>query len=252
MSDVVFTHPQIGRSLTVNTGANQIEWGYGLNTQRYPTYGGEVVQILSAYADVLTIQGDLQDYSKMEEVYKWFLEYMQKASQGVLGVRYTEDPVTLSYPERGWILKIQPTALPGFRYATEVVAPSYQIQAYVVEQDNDMAQFTLQTVLTDGFDFNLVNAGMGFDDANPFSDPAAANAQYDPVENLNQIGDFYQNLIPSYLKDGTDFTVSSTPFSQPANNSSNSGVSKGQKTQQQGKNPKGKGKTKGGTHKNGR
>jgi hypothetical protein len=76
MPTVRFSHPTIDAiksPLRISTGANEITWGYGLNYQTYPTYGGEVTQILSAYTDDLVIQGDVSSYSKMEEIYEWFL-----------------------------------------------------------------------------------------------------------------------------------------------------------------------------------
>lgn len=63
-----FYHPEVGY-LRVNTGADRMAWGYSLNTAVYPTYAGEVVQILSCYIDNLEITGSIQTYADLEEIY---------------------------------------------------------------------------------------------------------------------------------------------------------------------------------------
>src|ERR1700756_4389028 len=116
MAVCIFHHHFISPDLYVQTGADNINWTYTLNTQRYPTYGGEVVQILSCFIDTLTIQGTVarqqsRDTSKpqsdagMEDIYKWFLQYMQIASQGRKGTTaYSERYIKFTYPARGWSL----------------------------------------------------------------------------------------------------------------------------------------------------
>ena len=54
---LVFRHPSLRRRLYVTHGATEIRWSYNLNTVTTPTYGGEVVQILSAYVGPMTITG---------------------------------------------------------------------------------------------------------------------------------------------------------------------------------------------------
>lgn len=205
MPAVTFYHPDVtpNPDLTVHTGANQITWGYGLNTQTTPTYGGEVVQILSAYIDDLEISGDVGTYGKAEEIYTWFLKYMQIASQGGTGAgKFIETPIRFQYPERGWTLDIRVTELPGFRQATEIVAPSWQIKAAVVEGDPSMERLTRDTVVN-GFNFNRLHGGIGYDDDNPFTN-AFADPKYDPQEYAGEITDFYQQLLPSYLRGDFD------------------------------------------------
>lgn len=201
MPEVYFNHPYLG-SLIVETGANMITWGYGLNTIATPTYGGEVVQVLSAYTDQLQISGDVKTYEKMEEIYKWFLKYMQIATQAG---NFNTDPVTMDYPERGWTLKLKPTGLPGFKYATDIVAPTWQLQAYVVEEDPEMNSLTMEQAIANNFDFTQLHAGIGYDEDNPFTDPAAKDSDYNLEETQGKLTDFYSNLIPSYLEG--DFTT---------------------------------------------
>jgi hypothetical protein len=155
-------------TLTVETGANEIAWSYGLNTQTYPTYAGEVVQILSTYIDTLTITGEVRSYAKMEEIYRWFLFYIQDATQG----GRSEEPVYMKYPHRGWTLTIQPIQLPGLRYGRDVVIPTWQMQAHVIDPDPEQAELTIDAAMNPEMaNFRTLTADIGFRQANPFSDP---------------------------------------------------------------------------------
>lgn len=163
-----------GRKLVVETGANQIGWSYKLNTQTYPTYGGEVVQVLSTYIDVLEVQGDVVGYAKMEEIYKWFLYYFQAATQGFpgSGPSYSEEYVLMTYPHRGWTLKIQPIALPAMRYGRDIVVPQWQMQAHIIDPDPEITELTLDSANAELVEFGLLKADVGFRrEGNPFSDP---------------------------------------------------------------------------------
>lgn len=202
MPDLIFTHPRIDDTLTVTTGADQIQWSYGLNHVTYPTYGGEVVQILSCYIDDITIEGTVGNYLAMERIYSWFLEYVQIASQGTGEAKYRDEPVTCSYPERGWIFKIKPYQLPGYRLATELVAPTWKIVARVVEPDGGMTSLTMANASQSLRDFGHMNAGIGYVEDNPFSDPfpkkrgtGLKQAQEDA---LQKVGDYFSSLIPAY------------------------------------------------------
>lgn len=142
MAVIQFHHDYLPTDLYVQTGADSINWTYTLNTQRYPTYGGEVVQILSCFVDTLTITGTCErqwtgDFANpgMEDIYRWFLGYMQVASQGGKGtVHYTERYITMLYLERGWVLDFQLQNLPGYMLDRDTPAPTWQIAGKVVEQ----------------------------------------------------------------------------------------------------------------------
>jgi hypothetical protein len=195
MPEITFSYPHIneGDPLRIRTGANNISWAYNLNTQRYPTYGGEVVQVLSVNIDNLRIDGDVESYAKMEEIYRFFLKYMQRATQGAGGVAYDESPVTMTYPERGWTLQIQPLGLPGLRYGRDVVVPTWNLQANIVEPDPDMGSLSIDHALNveEGSaleEFHRVEANIGYRFANPYSDPlgilTAAEHESYPGANL--------------------------------------------------------------------
>lgn len=182
MPAITFQHAKIARTLTVETGANNISWSYNLNTQSYPTYGGEVVQVLSTNIDQLTIQGEITSYAKMEEIYRWFLEYMALATQGYGNQPgYNESSVIMLYPHRGWQFSLKPISLPNMRYGREVVVPEWQMVAEVVVPDPETQQLSVDQALgslvsgdIDTFKTWSATADIGFRAQNPFSDPNSA------------------------------------------------------------------------------
>jgi hypothetical protein len=173
--NIVFTHPNIAESLVITTGANRISWAYNLVTQAYPTYAGEVVQVLSVNIDNLEITGDVRSYKEMEKIYRWFLLYLQKATQGNNQDAYVSQPVKMEYPHRGWTLFIKPIALPGMRYGRDVVIPTWTMTAHVEDPDPEQRALTIDHAINgDVENFKArVSANIGFRQANPFSDPLA-------------------------------------------------------------------------------
>jgi hypothetical protein len=181
MPSLIFQHAKIDRALTVETGANNISWSYNLNTQAYPTYGGEVVQVLSTNIDQMTIQGEVTSYAKMEEIYRWFLEYMGKATQGYGSQEgYNESAVIMLYPHRGWQFSIKPISLPNLRYGRDVVVPQWQMVAHVIVPDPETQQLSIDHGIGSLVGGELANvnqrisADIGFRSQNPFSDPNSA------------------------------------------------------------------------------
>lgn len=176
---IIFTHPQIDRALVVKTGANNISWAYNLNTVAYPTYAGEVVQVLSCNIDNLQIDGEVRSYAEMEEIYKWFLIYMQKATQGSGGDNYVGAPVKMEYPHRGWTLYIKPIQLPALHYGRDVVVPTWSMSAHIEDPDPEMRDLAIDNSPGSQYAGEVENfrarisANIGFRRANPFSDPIA-------------------------------------------------------------------------------
>lgn len=248
---VIFSHPQIPTQLVVATGMNDIYWSYTLNTVTTPTYGGEVIQILSVAIDDMLIRGQVMGYGDvtlgdsvfagMETIYRWFLTYAQVATQGALGpepyqnfetgdegVAYNQTPITMKYPLRGWQFQIIPKNLPGFKYGRDVVAPEWMLQAAVVQPDMkfldlfDESHLFNQERLGEFTSFNApytgwTTAGIGYKANNPFSAPYQA-ARFDADKTraqLNKTRDYFNQLIPSYLEN--DFDSLSADFSRPVN-----------------------------------
>lgn len=172
---ILFSHPNVDDILTITTGANQVSWAYNLNTVSYPTYAGEVVQVLSVNIDNLRIEGDVHSYKKMEQVYRWFLRYFQVATQGAGGVNYSESAVKMEYPHRGWTLYIKPIQLPQLRYGRDVVVPSWSMVAHIEDPDPEQRALAIDHAINgDVENFRArVTADIGFRRNNPFSDPLA-------------------------------------------------------------------------------
>jgi hypothetical protein len=145
-AQLIFSHTDLGQ-LVIDNGLDDAEWTYGLNTQTFPTYGGEVVQILSVYIDDLKLSGTVTTYAQMEAIYKYFVSYIQIATQGtgqtitpdvLSGSAYNLWPVYLHYPAREWFFKIYPKNVPGFHYGWDVVAPTWQVDCFVVDDTPDL------------------------------------------------------------------------------------------------------------------
>lgn len=208
-------------SLVVTTGANMIRWGYGLNTVTYPTYGGEVVQILSAYVTDMTLGGDVQSYYMMEDIYVWFLVYMNIATQGASAEgqpgksSFNEEPITMFYPHREWTFEIQPKTLPGLRMGRDVVAPTWQLTATVVETDPEVEAFTLKGAMEG---LKEIQSGIGFEEENPFSAPPGKgyNSKYVQTEDEAD-SDWFSKIVDSYSKGNFEITrpIGSKPAVTP-------------------------------------
>lgn len=212
--------------LVVDTGLNDVRWGYHLNTSVTPTYGGEVVQILSAFIDDLYVRGETSSYAEMEDIAEWLIAYFEVATQGQStaqsgSLSYNEQLVFVSYPARGWNFTVKPINLPNIRWHRDVVVPTYEIQAAVVEPDPQMTTLTIDGAVK-GLD--EIPAGLGYLDANPFSNPfPVADGKnkavdgFDPNETrkaYDQAADWYNGLIPSYMKG--EFGTLSEDVSKPA------------------------------------
>lgn len=205
---LIFRHDGAG-PLTVWTGLDSISWGYGLNTANFATYAGEVVQILSCYVDDLTIQGTLRTYAELESVYTYFLQYIHLATQSG---GFNQLPMTLEIPHREWNFKIMPKEAPGYRLGRDVVAPEWRFTAFVADEDDAQtlknliiqeAELKLATHSTDpNFDENFGLEGkIRFVEENPFSAPFKSKFEKtDFAGRTKEIGDWYQKLIPSYMK----------------------------------------------------
>jgi hypothetical protein len=238
---LIFSHPALSDSLKVDVKPDSITWSYNLNTQNYPTFGGEVVQILSMFIDDMTITGTVSSYTKMEKIYGWFTAYMQRATQGK-SQAYDTTPVTVTYPHRGWQFLIQPKAAPGFRYGRDVVAPTWSITAAVVESPPDFkdvlkTDIEANAMQEEGFKpFGTATAEIGFSAFNPWSAPntgktykeGATQAYYAQQGDAN--GPF-NTWIKAWISGGPTFAESlGATQSQPALLSRGAKLGKGLRT----------------------
>lgn len=241
MTNVVFQHERVrgGEPLVVTTGVDEIAWSYHLNVAKYQTYGGEVVQILSAYVEDLNVTGTVRNYEHAEDIYSFFMEYFTKATQGTQGKgvaeadHFTQVPMTMTYEERAWLFSIQPLSTPGFVYSLETVAPKWTLVAHIVDTGNDVQalkdMIIAESALTAmGSEFKrgfklkgVISPDSGDPALNPFISPVAdkkgpkgeapktgesATATFEPIkakevgEGLGHLADYYSSLLPSYMK----------------------------------------------------
>lgn len=229
MSELIFFHPNTNlkrNRLKVAIKPDGLEWSYGLNTANFPTYGGEVVQILSAYFDDITVTGMVRTVAEVEEIYSYFIDYMQIATQGkslsTKSDQYDTRPIIMSYPHRGWNFQIQPKALPGFEIGRDIVAPTWQLVAAIQEPDTEFVASFLDLQANSDRALELFGKAVltNFPDPtnNPFSDPLARAAAKTKKSDL---ANDFNGLLSSYL-DGT-FDELSANYSKPTFLSRNQG-----------------------------
>ncbi len=219
MPKLTFFHPMVypNPTLVVNTGVDEISWGYNMNTSTYPTYGGEVVQILSCYIDDLQLMGTVASYHKQEQIYSYFAQYLQIATQGRSRdpypglTSYNQEPILMTYPERGWQFHIIATNLPSFRQGRDIIAPQWRLTAHVVDDEDhlhNVKEFTKATVLEQFLNRDNESFGwtgrIGFRPNDPFSGPSGNNIlkEFDPSkgrEDWMRESDRFKEVVNSYL-----------------------------------------------------
>lgn len=226
MANVIFWHPQIG-TLTTQNGIDNAQWAYGMNTQTFPTYGGEVVQILSVYIDNLTLEGTVSTYAQMEQIYAYFTNYLQVATQGATAQdvsnaqgktdsgAYNLQPIIFRYPERGWQFYIYPTDVPGFHLGDDVTAPTWRITCFVDDMSPNLSlikdgikALAVQGVLNDnsgtvqgaalnGFGLTgNISPKYGDPNTDPFQTYDSTLAKANQM--VSKYSEYYQSLIPAY------------------------------------------------------
>lgn len=230
-TQLLFHHELVngGVPLIITTGIDEISWAYALNTAEFPTYGGEVVQILSVYIDDLGVEGTVRSYEEAEEIYTFFMKYFTVATQGSEAAdkdKYTQVPMIMEYGHRGWVFEIQPMETPGFTYATETVAPKWRLKAHVVDKTPDVKKLqdlvVAELVGKEQFALKgIISLESGDPGQNPFIAPGtflgdkfvAATAKQ-AAEGVTKIGDYYNSLLPSYL-DNTFFQAETAVGAKP-------------------------------------
>lgn len=217
-------------TLQVFAGADDIEWGYSLNVARFPTYTGEVVQILSCYVDDLTVTGSVQSYDDIRDFYSFFLRYINAASVGTIGEgnRYTQEAIKFTYPHRGWSFDIVPKSVPAYRLGRDVVVPQWRLAAFVrdtgdteklgdlITQEADIKD-AIQTSDTKFNETFSIEGKIKFVGDNPFSDPwSTKGGDFDTERKkfYNDLADYYTSLLPAYM-DG-DFSALEGTGSKPS------------------------------------
>jgi hypothetical protein len=235
MAELVFKSKGF-KDLRVDIKPNQIEWGYNLNVNVTPTYGGEVVQILSAYIDKMTITGNVRTYKKAEEIYQWFLSGIQRATQD--GQFKHQKGIDMYYPERGWHFRLLPLTLAKLKYSLETVAPEWSINCQVIEPAQDALSLTMDQAAVEAREsetgiplFGLATGNIGWEEDDPFRSPigdAKLNQFYKDLiggetvrYQSSDLGDWFNSLIPSYLEGNFDDLTAD--YSRPSMGQSTTG-----------------------------
>lgn len=242
-TSVYFYHPNpyVG-TLMIDNGLDQAQWGYNLNTQTYPTYGGEVVQILSVNIGDITMGGSITTYRQAQVIYSYFARYFQVATQGTKGtpdsnnyMSYDQLPMTFSYPMRGWRFQIQPKAAPGYRYDVELVNPVWQMTAHIVDTANEggglsqiknaIKDSTAEALMKNGSgnlgnSFNSLTERIGPPKGDPNTDPFQTYNEGDQSAEraLGGLADYYASLVNDYENNNYS-AITSNLGSKPASTS---------------------------------
>lgn len=219
-ANLIFSHPAMDHDLGILVSPNEIEWSYGLNVANFPTYGGEVIQILSAYIEDMTISGNVESYRQLEDIYSWFIVYAQIATTGIGTGKFNVEPVQMWYSPRSWHFQVYPTGAPGFKYSRETVAPEWTLKCSVVDPAQDainavMDQAAIEAATNKTGEpalFGKATGEIGFVEHNPFSDPEGDEGELGKKnrekflggekvkQGIEQLADNYNKLLPAYLE----------------------------------------------------
>jgi hypothetical protein len=166
----------------------------------------------------------------MEDIYRFFAQYMQYASQGVRGrpTKYLGNPIKVRIPSRGWSLKIVPKSVPGFRLGTEVVAPEWRLMAQVYEEDGNANQQILSAIasryyntpnisIQEAMNRTTTLSEIGYNPDSGFVNPMASlekaeNGKVKPnrfdgkalKENYKKRGEAFRQIVESYINNDQD------------------------------------------------
>lgn len=118
-----------GKVLRFRTDPNSITWDYNLKTNIEETYGGQVVQVLSANIDNLRVTADagLGGWAYVESVALFFRDMLFNQREG------RSEPGVFRYPARGWELKVFALNFP-FKDSVEDVLREFTM-AFKVQED---------------------------------------------------------------------------------------------------------------------
>lgn len=118
-----------GRVLRFRTDPNSVTWEYNLRTNVEKTYGGQVIQVLSANIDNLRITADagLGGWAYVEHVAVFFRDMLFNQREGL------SEPGIFRYPTRGWELKVFAMNFP-FKDSVEDVVREFTM-SFKVQED---------------------------------------------------------------------------------------------------------------------
>ena len=117
-----------GKTLRFRTNPNSVTWEYNLKAKVEETYGGQVVQVLSANIDNLRITADAGrgGWPYLESVAHFFRDMLFDQREG------RGEPGVFRYPNRGWELKVFALNFP-FKDSVPDILKEFTLQFKVQE-----------------------------------------------------------------------------------------------------------------------
>lgn len=161
-----------GKVLRFRTDPNSITWDYNLKTNVEETYGGQVIQILSANIDNLRVTADagLGGWAYVEQVALFFRDMLFNQREG-LG-----EPGIFRYPPRGWELKVYALNFP-FKDSVGEVAREFSM---VFKVQEDVTGIVTSSLIES--EMSKLAKGVGWE-RNEYNTPAAemVDGVYTPI-----------------------------------------------------------------------
>jgi len=114
-----------GQTLRFRTNPNKIRWSYVPNVRVDPTYGGRVIQLLSAKIDDLVVV--IECGRGGWDYYRYIVDYVRD----ILVQQKDGTPATFEYTTRGWKLNVFVTTIPfsdDYQATTRPIELNFKVQ----------------------------------------------------------------------------------------------------------------------------
>ena len=169
------SHPIAG-TLRFRTDPNSIRWTYHVNTKVDETYGGRVVQLLSASIEDLTVTADAGGggWDYQYQVALFFRDLLFEQREG-------GEPATFSYPPRGWEMKVYALNFP-FKDDVNDVARQFTMTFKVQEDITGVIESDSLSA-----EIAKLKEGVGWKH-NEYNTPTGDTSQPDDQDPLNGYG----------------------------------------------------------------
>lgn len=185
-----------GKTLRFRTNPNSITWEYNLRTNIEETYGGQVVQVLSANIDNLKVTADAGrgGWPYLESVALFFRDmlYDQREGRG--------EPGVFRYPTRGWELKVYALNFP-FKDSVQDVLKEFTLNFRVQE---DVTGIVSSSLIES--EMAKLSKGIGWE-RNEYNTPASEwnDGEYRPIPmDLGLSGDDPVDELEDGIRDAAD------------------------------------------------
>lgn len=141
-----------GRTFRFRCDPTDIKWFYGLNTKVEQTYGGQVVQILSAKIDALEVTADSGN-GRWNHLYS-LLTFCRDL---LFDQKNTGEPAVFSFPPRGWTLKV---FLSNFPYTDSWQNVTYPFTLRFKVQEDVTGVLSSETISSE---LSRIREGIGYE-----------------------------------------------------------------------------------------